>query len=92
MPGLKACTPSEVRAFHFGDSSEADGGFRSLKSLTVVKFEEDSTDGAKEGERACICPVCRKSLTNNVKAYCVFLFRFSHSTVALADPRLRTQF
>lgn len=37
---------------------------RSLKSLTVVKFESEDGDKSKS-----ICPCCRKSLTNNVKAF-----------------------
>ena len=41
----------------------------SLKSLLVVKFEEDSTDTAPVGQRACICGVCRRSFSNNVKAF-----------------------
>ncbi|KDE05618.1 hypothetical protein MVLG_03990 [Microbotryum lychnidis-dioicae p1A1 Lamole] len=41
----------------------------SLKTLTNVQFEVDASDSAKGV--ACICPVCRKSLTNNVKAYVV---------------------
>lgn len=40
----------------------------SLKSLTVVKFEQDG-DKTTSGDVSCICPCCRKSLTNNVKAY-----------------------
>ncbi|SGZ26063.1 BQ5605_C024g09826 [Microbotryum silenes-dioicae] len=41
----------------------------SLKTLTNVQFAVDASDSAKGV--ACICPVCRKSLTNNVKAYVV---------------------
>ncbi|SCV70445.1 BQ2448_1839 [Microbotryum intermedium] len=41
----------------------------SLKTLTNVKFEVDASDSIKGV--ACICPVCRKSLTNNVKAHVV---------------------
>lgn len=44
--------------------------FHSLKTLTAAKFEEDATQSSeKAGERPCICPVCRKGLTNNVKAF-----------------------
>ncbi|ORY41818.1 hypothetical protein BCR35DRAFT_336415 [Leucosporidium creatinivorum] len=42
----------------------------SLKSLTVVKFETEKGD-ATSTDISCICPCCRKSLTNNVKAYVV---------------------
>lgn len=40
----------------------------SLKSLSVVKFEVDELDKGRGGDAACICPVCRKTLSNNVKA------------------------
>ncbi|KAI5478905.1 zinc finger protein, nitric oxide synthase-interacting protein [Pseudohyphozyma bogoriensis] len=48
---------------------EGKGHPLSLKSLTTIKFTEDETDSAPVGERHCICPVCRKGLTNNVKAF-----------------------
>jgi hypothetical protein len=56
-----------------------------LKTLTQVKFEEDINDlTAGVGMRNCICPVCRKSLSNNVKTFVLkacghviwYVFRF----------------
>lgn len=41
----------------------------SLKTLTTIKFEEDPTDTAEVGNRTCICGVCRKSLSNNLKSF-----------------------
>lgn len=41
----------------------------SLKSLTVVKFAVDESAKEKAGDEPGICPSCRKSFTNNTKAY-----------------------
>lgn len=34
-----------------------------------IIFAEDESDPSPAGQRACICPVCRKGLSNNVKAF-----------------------
>lgn len=41
----------------------------SLKTLTTLKFTEDSKDKTSTGEPVIICPCCRKTITNNVKTY-----------------------
>ncbi|KAL8277633.1 hypothetical protein RQP46_009906 [Phenoliferia psychrophenolica] len=41
----------------------------SLKTLTSAKFEEDNSSSEPVGERPCICPICRKGLSNNVKTF-----------------------
>ncbi|GAA5952077.1 hypothetical protein JCM21900_006244 [Sporobolomyces salmonicolor] len=41
----------------------------SLKTLTTLKFTEDSKDKTSTGEPGIICPCCRKTITNNVKTY-----------------------
>ncbi|KAM0751891.1 hypothetical protein T439DRAFT_325087 [Meredithblackwellia eburnea MCA 4105] len=41
----------------------------SLKSLTTINFTEEDSTTLPVGERTCICPVCRKALSNNVKSF-----------------------
>lgn len=42
----------------------------SLKQLTSLTFTEDDSDpSVPAGQRGCICPVCRKGLSNNTRMY-----------------------
>ncbi|GAA5932996.1 hypothetical protein JCM3775_005285 [Rhodotorula graminis] len=40
-----------------------------LKQLTTVKFTEDPVEKTSSGSPVVQCPSCRKSITNNVKAF-----------------------
>lgn len=41
----------------------------SLKALTPVHFTEDPAEKTASGSPVVLCPSCRKSITNNVKAF-----------------------
>ncbi|BGP41505.1 hypothetical protein JCM10449v2_005494 [Rhodotorula kratochvilovae] len=41
----------------------------SLKTLTTVKFTEDPSEKTGSGSPVVQCPSCRRSITNNVKAF-----------------------